>query len=99
MDLKIGEKVHYIPFIGCDPSKYEDGIVKSHPEHTTESVFVVYNCAGEWKDYKNYTAALTPVSMLKKGWAQEVECDHYFISDGKNRLSRTCQDCGDKRDF
>ncbi len=97
--MNIGEKVTYIPFVGCEPSQYQNGIVKSHPEHTTESVFVVYNCAEDWKNFKDYTAALTPVRMLKRGWLQEAECDHYFISDGKDREGRTCQDCGEKRGF
>jgi hypothetical protein len=99
MNLLIGEKVTYIPFLGCDPSQYQNGMVKSHPEHTTESVFVVFNCAGEWKNFKDYTAALTPVSKLRKGWISEIACDHYFISDGPGREGRTCQDCGEKRDF
>ena len=31
-------------------------------------VRVVYNCAGDWDNFKNYTAALTNLSDLKLGW-------------------------------
>jgi hypothetical protein len=97
--LVIEEKVSYMPYKGCSPSEYQNGIVKSHPEHTTESVFVVYNCGGDWKNYKDYTAALTPISSLKKGWAEEVKCDHYFLPTGKwtPEGSMICQDCGEMR--
>jgi len=64
--LKVGQKVHYTNL--ANKVKIENGIIKSIPEHTTESVFVVYNCRGEWKDYKNYTAALTNLRDLKDGW-------------------------------
>ena len=41
--IKIGDKVHYIPFEGCDESLIENGIVKEIPEHTFDSVRVVTN--------------------------------------------------------
>lgn len=69
--LLIGKKVTYVPHPGCMPSDYRNGIVKSHPEHTTDSVFVVFNCAGDWKNYQDYTAQLTPVDRLVPGWLQE----------------------------
>lgn len=69
VDIKInvGEKVHYIPFEGCDESQYQNGIVKSLHDDI-DKVFVVYHCADEWDNYKNYTAALTNFNQLKKGW-------------------------------
>lgn len=97
--MKPGEKVTYIPFIGCSPSLYEKGIVKSLSEHDSDSVFVVYKCGEEWSNYMNYTAALTPLRMLKKGWKEEEVCDHYFISKGRDMVGRICQDCGEERSF
>lgn len=64
--MKIGDRVHYIPFEGVDSSKIENGIIKSILD--TEYCFVVYNCGGEWKNYMNYTAARTKTSQLRKGW-------------------------------
>jgi hypothetical protein len=65
-DLKVGDKVTYVPkHIG---DRIENGIVKEIPEHTTTSVRVVYNCAGYWDDYQNYTSALTDLSDLQIGW-------------------------------
>ena len=40
------------------------GIIKSI---TNKGAFVVYNCGGNWKDYKNYTAAFTPFDELVLG--------------------------------
>ncbi len=67
MDLKIGTKVHYIPFEGCDPSQYENGVIKSHTDDLSH-VFVVYHCSGEWENYQNYTAARTRIDQLRPGW-------------------------------
>jgi len=67
-DLKIGTKVHYIPFEGCEEKDYENGIVKVIPTDTTKGVFVVYNCGGEWSNYQNYTSALTSINQLGLGW-------------------------------
>lgn len=56
-----GDKVTYHTI-----GKVEHGIIKSLslPDHA----FVVYNCAGQWGDYENYTAARTPIRHLTKGW-------------------------------
>ena len=67
-ELKIGDKVHYYPFEGCDDSLIENGMVKSIPNHTNTSIFVVFNCAGEWYRFREYTAQLTPIENLKTGW-------------------------------
>lgn len=62
--IKIGDKVHYKPPYG----RVENGIVKRVPEGQVGNVFVVYNCAGEWDNYQDYTAALTHVKDLYPGW-------------------------------
>ena len=66
--LKVGEEVHYQPEHYKADDRFENGIVKSIPEHTNESVFVVYNCGGKWHKYMNYTAALTNKRDLNIGW-------------------------------
>lgn len=66
--LKIGDKVHYIPFDGCDESLYENGMVKEIPDFTITQVRVVYNCAGEWKNFKDYISQLTNINQLNLGW-------------------------------
>ncbi len=64
---KIGTKVHYVPFEGCEESKIQNGVIKAHSE-MLGSVFVVYNCAGDWENFKDYTGALTKTSQLRDGW-------------------------------
>ena len=68
--LKIGDRVHYQPDHYPD-SQWDNGMVKEIPTHTTESVRVVYNCAGEWDRFKDYTSALTHKRDLKMGWRSE----------------------------
>ena len=82
-ELKEGDKVHYQPNY-YPKDKWENGIVKSIPELYKKAVFVVYNCAGEWDNYKNYTAARTNVLDLKKGWFEEDkdELDNNSYPDG-----------------
>ena len=67
-DIKIGDKVHYTPFEGCDASLIENGMVKEIPDHTNTEIRVVYHCGGEWDNFMDYTSALTPISKLKLGW-------------------------------
>jgi hypothetical protein len=67
VDLKIGDKVHYQPSQYGD-EKWENGVVKEIPEWSLDSVRVVYNCGGDWKNYKDYTSALTNIRDLKLGW-------------------------------
>jgi hypothetical protein len=62
--LKVGDNVCYVPAHG----KPENGVVKEIPEHTKDSVRVVYNCNGEWHNYKDYTSALTNLRDLEIGW-------------------------------
>ena len=65
-----GAKVMYAPeHAGCDMSKWEKGIVKAYGPEASK-YFVVYNCGGDWDNYKNFTAALTSVSDLRLGWRE-----------------------------
>ena len=48
--------------------KHFKNFVKYIPEYLADTVFVVYNCAGEWDRYEQYTAASTNFRDLKKGW-------------------------------
>ena len=66
-NLKIGDKVHYQPSQYGD-ERWENGIVKEIPEWSLDSVRVVYNCGGDWKNYKDYTSALTNIRDLKLDW-------------------------------
>lgn len=65
--LKVGDKVYYTSASG----KIENGIVKEVPEDSLTSVRVVYNCAGDWENYKLYTSALTNARDLNYGWKHE----------------------------
>lgn len=78
--LKVGDKVYYQPehyknILVLDNTteetvteKWENGLVKEIPDWSTDSVRVVYNCCGDWNNYKNYTSALTNVNDLYLGW-------------------------------
>jgi hypothetical protein len=69
--MKAGDKVYYVPFKGCDPSQYENGIIKRETP-LGYGFFVVYNCAGNWHRIEDYTAANTPKEMLKRGWHRKA---------------------------
>lgn len=65
--LKIGDKVHYQPsHFGDD--EWENGIIKEIRDNKMDGVWVVYNCAGIWIKYWDYTSALTNLRDLKLGW-------------------------------
>ena len=65
--LGVGDKVRYQPeYYGED--KWENGIIKEVRDGVTGSVWVVYNCAGEWDKYRDYTSAKTDLRDLKLGW-------------------------------
>ncbi len=70
--LKIGDKVHYLPFEGCDESLYQNGMVKEIPDHTNNEIRVVFHCGGEWDNFMNYTSQLTPINKLQLGWFHQV---------------------------
>lgn len=59
-------KVHYVSH-----NKKENGIVLRAA--TKYSVYVVYNCDGNWNNYMNYTARLTVLCDLELGWVDEKE--------------------------
>jgi hypothetical protein len=65
---RVGDRVHYIPYEGCDESSIQNGLVKEIPEHTNSEVRVVFNCAGDWDNFQNYTSQLTSVRKLRMGW-------------------------------
>jgi hypothetical protein len=67
--IKIGDRVSYRPFKGCDPSLIENGMVKEIPDHTNDSIRVVFNCAGEWNNFADYTSQLTSIDQLEIGWS------------------------------
>lgn len=99
-ELKPGTKVHYISGHGSK----ENGIIKSIGK---ENAFVVYHCAGEWGNYKNYTAARTSIKDLQYGWVDEKGellkefCDHEYIPTNAKWQpinQRRCINCGDTID-
>lgn len=67
MDLRVGQHVHYQPaHYGED--EFENGIIKEIRPDVRDAVWVVFNCAGEWAHYQEYTAAKTNLRDLKDGW-------------------------------
>ena len=66
--VKIGDKVHYIPFKGCNKNQIENGKVKEIPGHINTVVRVVYNCYGKWNRFMDYTGVLTNIEALEYGW-------------------------------
>lgn len=81
-NVNIGDKVCYQPEYLKELGKFENGIIKEIPEHSLDSVRVVYNCAGDWKNYKEYTSALTNCRDLELGWKHnEIEVN---IEDEEN---------------
>ena len=67
-NLKIGDKVFYQPKHYKESGKWENGIVKEIPDFTKKSVRVVYNCNQDWRNFKDYTSALTDLQDLYVGW-------------------------------
>lgn len=69
--IKVGDKVHYAPGY-LEAAEYENGIVKEIPNQTNDitknKIRVVYNCAGDWENYAQYTAALTDIKDLRIDW-------------------------------
>jgi hypothetical protein len=63
--IKVGDKVHFIGFEGSQP---ENGMVKEVMTDNLKAIRVVYNCAGNWENFKDYTSALTEVKYLHLGW-------------------------------
>lgn len=68
-DLTIGDKVHYIP--DHEGAEAENGIVKDKSPSVSDCVWVVYNCADDWDNYRNYTGAMTNLKYLHHGWGND----------------------------
>lgn len=76
--LKVGDKVYYQPEHYGD-IRWENGLIKEIPDFATDKtvpigyncIRVVYNCAGNWINFKIYTSALTNLRDLKLGWKHE----------------------------
>lgn len=65
-ELSIGDKVHYQPS-HYPSNQWENGIVKEIL-NKMDGVRVVYHCDNDWKNYMDYTGALTSLKDLKLGW-------------------------------
>ena len=65
---EVGEKVCYCP----THARPENGIVKEARDGDADGVFVVYNCGGDWANYRNYTAAKTNLRDLQTGWRKDA---------------------------
>ena len=72
--VRVGDKVHYQPS-HYPESKWENGMVKEIPEYDNHSLRVVFHCAGDWDNFKNYTGQLTSIDHLKPGWKHGEEED------------------------
>lgn len=70
--LKVGDRVTYCP----DHLKKKDwqfGVIKEvtkAPRFAEKYVYVVFNCDGNWRNYRHYTGVRTPVEDLVKGWVR-----------------------------
>jgi len=65
--MKPGDTVLYIdPSSVNNMTRTRKGIILSIADD--EHAFVVYDCGGEWLNYRDYTAAKTNVKQLKLGW-------------------------------
>tara|TARA_B110000285_G_C15052870_1_gene577961 strand:- start:71 stop:319 length:249 start_codon:yes stop_codon:yes gene_type:complete len=69
--LKVGSLVTYHGAINK-----EIGVVKEIPIHTKTQVRVVYNCAGDWSNFKKYTSCITFLSDLSHDWEDDWEKDN-----------------------
>ena len=69
-EAKVGDKVYYQPpqYNESYPEKYENGMIKEIPEGDYPAVRVVYHCANDWDNFKDYTSALTRTEDLYMGW-------------------------------
>lgn len=63
--IRIGDKVCYQPAY-YQPDKWENGMVKEVVDNNT--LRVVYNCGGDWENFKEYTGCSTNVRDLSLGW-------------------------------
>ena len=66
-ELRVGVKVRYQPKHYARRA-WENGLIKEIRENCFDAVWVVYNCNGQWADYRNYTGAKTKLEDLHMGW-------------------------------
>lgn len=68
MKLTVEDIGQIVVFIGKDAKDNiytkEIGIIKLY-DNASKIAWVVYNCAGKWKEYENYTAASTEYRDLR----------------------------------
>ena len=69
--MKVGDKVYYTPFKDCDPSLYQNGMIKATHQSSLGFCFVVYKCADNWENYQDYTGSLTEIKLLTPGWVDK----------------------------
>lgn len=81
-ELSIGDKVRYQPEHYGD-KEWESGIIKEIREDNIDGVWVVYDCNGDWRNYKDYTSALTNLRDLKLGW----KCINKILAVAERRTS------------
>jgi hypothetical protein len=67
---QVGQHVHYQPDHYKESNRFENGIVKEVRDECDDAVWVVYNCAGEWDRYREYTSAKTNLRDLCIGWRE-----------------------------
>lgn len=91
-ELKEGMKVHYSPTVG----EKENGIVKSFNEHVA---FVVYKCANNWENYREYTGQATDFNDLRLGWVASPELKakrEKQLDDAWDDLGNTLREMGNE---
>ncbi len=70
-----GDKVTYAPdHLADKPLSWEHGIVKGPTPHG-DGLIVVYNCAGNWENYEDYSGMATNMRDLIPGWADKEVYD------------------------
>lgn len=70
--LTEADKGRWVLYVGIAGER-EKGRIKSWNDRW---IFVVYNCAGEWDGYENYTAQATEPSQLCFLPESEVSCQN-----------------------
>ena len=98
LQCKVGEKVHYKPE-HYKEDEFENGIIKEvRPTVPNIGIWVVYKCAGNWKDYQDYSAGKTNLRDLHLGWLStkftcdvcKEEVDKLYMGRKENCCERCC---------
>ena len=69
--LIVGAKCYYIPRKGAPKASYKNGMIKALSKDPG-SIFVVFNCNDDWKNFKDYTGQLTDIKQLRYGWIKHT---------------------------